>query len=322
MAKDVIYTNGVIAVKENKLLGEKIAKLAESNADDAFRMIVESGFGKGAAFSSVYEYEELIQSEERDLDAFIGEYAPSEVEKEYFLSPRDFHNAKAVVKGLYLNEPCDKMLAPDGLIPAEELKKAIAEGEYGNLPDGLKEAVEECNKLIEENESVSGADIGVIFDKAAYAELFLKCSRNSFLKRALAAKVDMSNILTAMRSADYEHAEKSFFRGGKLKEEHLQNIFGDDGHALDNTPYKEFYRLCMEAKKGNLPFTEAERAFDTYETKLLYAKRHELKNKQPFLYYVLRRRAEIADVRILFVCLMAGMQSKDIKKRLRSYYDR
>ena len=39
---------------------------------------------------------------------------------------------------------------------------------------------------------------------------------------------------------------------------------------------------------------------------------------QPFLYYVFRRRAENADVRILFVCLLAGMKDYEIKARLRS----
>ena len=46
--------------------------------------------------------------------------------------------------------------------------------------------------------------------------------------------------------------------------------------------------------------------------------KYELKNTQPFLYYVYRRRIENANVRILFVCLLAGLSETDIKKRLRS----
>lgn len=320
MAKDVIYTNGVIAVKENKLLGEKLLKLTESDADDAFKAIVDGGFGRGAGAVSVYEFEKLISAEERELDGFVLEYAPSDVEKEYLLSPRDFHNAKAIVKGLKLNEPCDKMLAPDGLIPSGELKKIITEKDYSKLGKELKGALEEYDGLPEKD--VSGAETGLIFDRAAYARLLNRCSKNFFLKRVITAKIDMSNILTVMRSDSFGHALKCFFGGGKLKEDDLKSIFDGDIRALDGTPYREFIAMCAEAESKGLPYTAAEREFDVYETRLLHEKRHELKRAQPFLYYVLRRRAEIADVRILFVCLTAGMKPADIKRRLRSVYDR
>ncbi|MDE6667852.1 MAG: hypothetical protein K2K38_05845, partial [Clostridia bacterium] len=95
MHKSVDYVNGVIAVKEVYLLGDKISKLCDASAEDAFRAVSEGGFGKGADAVSVYEYEKLLYADERDLDAFIREYATTNAEKAYLLSPRDFHNAKA-----------------------------------------------------------------------------------------------------------------------------------------------------------------------------------------------------------------------------------
>lgn len=320
MGKSVIYTNGVIAVKENKLLRDKIVRLTEMGADDAFRSVTESGFGKGAEAVSVYDYEKLLVADERELDAFIAEYAPSKAEKAYFLAPRDFHNAKAILKAQYLNEPVGGMLAPDGEITAAELSEIIKSGQTEKLNEHLRGAVESCNKLFAEPEKeVSGAEIGAIFDKALYAYLFSACSKNGFLKKALAAKADMSNILTAMRADSFENAQKNFIGGGRLKDEALQNIFSENAErAFDGTAYKDFYALCVTAKEKNKPFTEAERVFDGYETSLLNKHRFELKNSQPFVYYVLRRRAENADLRILFVCLLAGMSGRDVVKRLRS----
>lgn len=57
---------------------------------------------------------------------------------------------------------------------------------------------------------------------------------------------------------------------------------------------------------------------DNLEIDFLAAKKYELKSTQPFLYYVLRRRAENSNLRILFVCLLAGMSEGDIKRRLRA----
>ena len=101
MGKDLNYTNGVIAVREKYLLKDKILKLCETSAEDALRSLLESGFGKGVEISSVYDYEKLVAADEKSIDEFIREYAPSRAETEYLLSPRDFHNAKALVKAIY-----------------------------------------------------------------------------------------------------------------------------------------------------------------------------------------------------------------------------
>jgi hypothetical protein len=48
MALNVIYTNGVIAAKDKYLLKDKILRFCELSAEEAFRMLLESGFGGGA----------------------------------------------------------------------------------------------------------------------------------------------------------------------------------------------------------------------------------------------------------------------------------
>ena len=63
---------------------------------------------------------------------------------------------------------------------------------------------------------------------------------------------------------------------------------------------------------------QAEKIAESYETEYFSAKKYDLKRSQPFLYYVFRRRIENSNVRILFVCLLAGMREQDIRKRLRA----
>ncbi|MDE7214482.1 MAG: hypothetical protein K2N68_01415, partial [Clostridia bacterium] len=68
---------------------------------------------------------------------------------------------------------------------------------------------------------------------------------------------------------------------------------------------------------AGLPMTEAEKFLDGFELDFLAKKKYELKNTQPFLYYVFRRKAENANVRILTGGLLAGMDERGIKRRLR-----
>ncbi|MDE6690870.1 MAG: V-type ATPase subunit [Clostridia bacterium] len=324
MAKDLLYTNGVIAAREKYLLNDRIFKLCDSGAEDVLRALSESGFGKGAEAASVYEYEKLVSADEAAIDEFIREYAPSRAEAAYLLSPRDFHNAKAAVKARYLNISIENMLAPAGLIPAEVVVNCVNSGDYAPLGNVLGEAVKEAAALFsdENGREVSGAEIGIIFEKALYKHLRETCAKNGLLKKLLTTKADMTNILTALRSVDAESAAKCYVAGGKLNEKQLLSLFDEDKEkalkAFKSTPYYEFINKCIADKAAGLPLTAAERICESYETEYFTAKKYELQKSQPFLYYVFRRRAENANVRILFVCLLAGMKDSEIKRRLRA----
>lgn len=319
MARDLLYTNGVIAAREKYLLKDKILKLCEGSAEEAFRTLTESGFGKGAEVSSVYEYEKLVTCDEEAIDGFIREYAPSQAELNYLLSERDFHNAKAIIKAYYLSLEIEKLLAPEGLLSIRTITDCIKEGNYAPLGETLSEAVEEVAKLFESEGEASGADIGIIFEKARFKHLVKTCSKNGVLKKLITVKADMTNILTALRSSEAEYAQKSYVEGGKLSVKQLDGLFGENiKKALEGTPYDAFLKKCLKDKAEGRPLTDAEKVFESYETEFFAEKKYELQKSQPFLYYVFRRRAENANVRILFVCLLAEMRDVEIKKRLRT----
>ena len=310
------FTNGVIAVKEKALLGEKILRFPEMTAEEVLRALSENGFGGGTVSD---DFEELCKAEETALDGFVREYAPSKTELSYLLSPRDFHNAKALCKAEILSSDAEKLLAPEGLVSVKLIAKAIKERSYEGLPGGIELPI---RQVLSSEEELTGAEIGAIFDSALYKYLYGVCKRNALLKKMLAGRADRLNILTAMRSADCEQAEKLYVYGGILKKEDLAVLFESDAEAakktFESTPYSEFYKTCLAAKESGMPFTEAERALESFEAEYFTEKRFELKGRQPFLYYVFRRRAEIQNVRIVAVCLNAGLSVGEIKRRLRA----
>lgn len=326
MALDCVYTTGVIAVKEKNLLKDKLFRLVEMTAEEAFRALLEHGFGGGAeTASSPYEYESLIAAEEKDLEAFIREYAPTKADAAYFLSPRDFHNAKALLKAKHLSVSEEKMLAGEGLIPVSVLSSCISSSDFSPLatvnPE-LKTACEEAAKLFEE-ETVSGAEVGLIFDKASYRHLLRVSKANGLLKKFVVKKIDMTNVLTALRVVDRETAKKYYLSGGTLTEEKLAVLFLEDEEKVlggfSGTPYKAFVKTCLEAKQKSLPLSTAEKILAGFETEYLTERKYELKKNQPFLYYVLRRKIENANVRIVFAGRLAGLNEAEIKKRLRAF---
>ena len=312
--KDSAYTNGVIAVKEKKLLKDKLAKMCSMSGEDALRLLLESGFG-----GEYSEPEDLILADEREIDAFIREYVPSKEVEEYLLAPRDFHNAKAVVKARYLQSDVTPLLGSDGKFTADEIVKMMEAGDTQKLGKELDGAIKAATALLE-GENPSGAEVGFAFDRALFAYLDRTLKRCGVCRRLLVRRADMTNLLTYFRSESAIEAEKFFVGGGSLTKEKLKVVFeGEDGakKAFEKSDYKEFVKKLTAAREGGKPFGEAEKMLESYEVDFFSEKPYELSGQGTFLYYVFRRRAENANVRIVFVCLKAGLSEAEIKKRLR-----
>ena len=324
MANDLTYVNGIIAVKENSLLKDKILTFCEMSAESAFRALGETGFLKNTDVTSVFEYEKVLQADEKDIDEFAREYAPNNAISTYFFAPRDFHNAKALLKAKYLNTEADKMLAPEGLLSLETLKNVVdgekAEGVYPELIAAVNSAVELFEK---DGESTSGAEVGRIFEQSLYTCLLTACRHNFLLKKLLVQKVDMTNIPITMRANPPEYAANNVLSGGKIPVDKLLLLFSENEEkaerALDNTYLEKFWKECCKTRKTGLPFMKTEKSVSSLEIDFLSEHKYELKRSQPFMYYIFRRRIENENVRIVLSCLLAGLSADEIKARLRNY---
>lgn len=229
--------------------------MCEGTAEEAFGILSESGYGRGEA-ESARGFEALVSAEERALDGFIREYAPSEAEKAYFLAPRDFHNAKALVKASRLQADAGPLLAPEGLISVGTLSAALSSGDFSGLGKELSSALAEGKKRAEEG--ASGAEIGSIFGRAMFRRLASAVGKNGTLKKLLAGKADRANILTALRSPDVDAAEKQYAEGGRLTREQLRGLFAGDAEKAAAQPRRHPLRsLCGEVlcgeKRGAAP---------------------------------------------------------------------
>ena len=321
MSYDLSYTEGVIAARDKYLLKDRVLRLCEMTAEDAFRSLLEYGFGGGAETAAViHDYEKLIAYEDSALDAFILEYAPSKAEANYFLSARDFHNAKALLKAKLLGADTEKLLAPRGLMEIEVLAACVQSGDYDGLSamPRLRSACLEAEELLAQDGAVKGKEIGIIFERAMYKHLLERCRFNGALKRSLMAKIDMTNLLTAFRSQGEEDFIAAFIDGGKLK---ADDVLSAKAEGLKDTRayllYPDFLQLCRTAQERGLPLTMPEKYRDEYDVEKLSENRFELKANEPFLYYVLRRKAENANVRIIFALQLLGASEQEMKRRLR-----
>ncbi|MDD6994710.1 MAG: V-type ATPase subunit [Candidatus Borkfalkiaceae bacterium] len=323
------YVNGVIAAKEKYFLKEKLLRLIETDAENALRALKESGFGGAAAAAEENcSAETLIAAQEAETNAFIREYAASEAEKEYFLSPLDCHNVKAYFKAACTGADVTNMLADEGLVPLSRIQESFLKDDYSALPAYLQSAVREAKKICKDGAAGKGAEIGAAFEKALFYHLAVVLKKHVALKQLLAEKADLTNLVTALRAANFEKAKEQFVCGGKLRAEDYAFCFAENAEQAESLARKtgasgkagarmrDLFDIYKRVKETG-SYAEAEKRLAQTELDFFERKKYELTGSDPFLYYVLRRKTECADVRIALVCLNAGMKESEIKKRLR-----
>lgn len=325
------FVNGVIAAKEKYFLKDKLLRLCETDAENALRALKESGFGRAAAAADEADCtaETLIAAEEAETNAFIREYAASDAEKEFFLSELDCHNVKAYFKASYTGADVSKMLAEEGILPLSRISESFLKNDFSLLPAYLQSALDKAREICKNGVAGKGAEVGAAFEKALFSHLAAICKRNGALKQLLAEKADLTNLVTALRARNFKEAKAQFVSGGTLRAEDYAFCFAQNAEQAKGTAritggnsgraeerLREIVSLYERAKTTG-SYAEAEKRLAQTELNFFERKKYELTGSEPFLYYVLRRKAECANVRIAMVCLNAGMKESEIKKRLR-----
>ncbi|MBP5307707.1 MAG: V-type ATPase subunit [Clostridia bacterium] len=316
MRYDVTFTNGVVKSRERFLLCDKIDRMAESSLDDAFRMLKESGFGGDIAVDSPHRAESLVRAEEAEVNDFIRKYAPTDKIAAFLLAEYDFHNAEALVKCRYAGADEQKLLSAEGFYRSDIIKDKI-NGGASELPAELIEAILQSAALFESGKA-NGLEIDCIFKRLLF--LYLKrLASDKKLKEIASASADAANVSSALRSRDARLTEKMFVEGGKLPKSLIIALSEASYQEIKEGEFSPQIKEAAAACERGEPLTLFEKSRDDFPLSLLYKTRYDMIGCEPFLTYVLKRRAEIANVRIIFVSKAAGFSPSAVKSRIRLY---
>ena len=211
-------------------------------------------------------------------------------------------------------------MGSDCKFTADDIVKLIEGGQTEKLGKELDGAVKAADALLTAGGTPSGAEVGFLFDQALFQYLDRVLKKVGVCRKLLVRRADMTNLLTYFRSESGDEAAKFFVDGGSIPKSKLECVFeGTDAtlKAFEKSDYKDFVKKLTAAREGEKPFTEAEKMLESYEVDFFAEKPYELSGQGNFLYYVFRRRVENENIRIVLVCLRAGLSEAEIKKRLR-----
>ncbi len=293
-----LYSSGVVSVKEAQLLPKDFyaSVLSCSNALDA-----ENLLRNAFRLSDDANVDEYLDMEERKLFEFVSNDSPNEMVKNFFIFPLIFDNLSTICKAQLIGIDWENYVQDYDFCDNKKMASFVAKRDFSIFEKSVAAAI----KTFSENFTPqSGAEeLDRYFKQNKY-----KIMRGMFKKGLLCDLVklecDKQNLSVCLRAKDELNFEKNLVECGFLNKKTLQGIFEKDKFCvgqIENKLLKNMAELIFESKDKALIKFEKEK--NMLLLKYCEPLRFDMDSPAQFVYYVLKKLAEIKNCRmcLLFV---------------------
>lgn len=323
---DYLFISTYLHSRERDLLtGARMERMIEApTAEEAAKVLTEIGYAEfdpasqrelGAALAQ--EQEKLFQ----DLYRFVPDKAVVDVFKVKY----DYHNLKVLLKSRATGVDAGRLLLDAGRVPAEDMRRAVVEGEYGALPEALRQAAGEAGEILSATGDPQLADF--VLDRAYYGEMrsAAKATGSSFLTRYVQAAIDAANLRGAVRTLrmkkGVEMLRRVLVEGGTIRPDSIQAaaLGGNLEDLYRSTNLRQAAELGTAAANGG-SLTAFEKACDDAVTAVAAQAKSVPFGVEAVISYLAAKEIEFTAVRIIMSGRMAGISGDTIRERLREAY--
>ena len=324
MAASYAYAVGNVRAKEAALFKKQDIEqlLAADTAEKAAAFLRDKGYGEADTPLSA---DALLKSEEQKLWEYIRSVAPDFSVFRSFVLQNDFHNLKAVFKGLAAGRNTDSLLLSPTTVDIEVIKKAAAEQEFSLLPDFMRDAAKTAwDALIKTGD---GQTCDAILDAACLESRrrFAEDIKIPMLSELINASVFYDNIKAALRCACAEKPadfiELCLTDTDKLPKARLKDAVLKGREAvLELMSGISAYGCDKAAEAFGISPTEFEKFVDNYMMSVGAKGRYIAVGAEPLIAYLQARLAEIRAVRIAVNAVATGEDRASARAMMRELY--
>lgn len=323
---DYLFISTYLRSRERNLLtaGRMERMIDAPNAEEAAKVLSEIGYGE---FSSVtgQTVSGALAREQEKLFQDLYRFAPDRSVIDVFKVKYDYHNLKALLKARAMGVEADRLLLDAGRIPVQELRRAVLEGNTGNLPEMLRKAADEAVEVLSSTGDPQRSDF--VLDKAYYAEMLsaARATRSGFLVNYVKAAIDAANLRSAVRTLrmgkGVDLLRKVLVEGGGIAPDTVQAaaLAGNLESLYRTTFLREAAGLGAAAIQGG-GLTAFEKACDDAVTGVAAGAKRVPFGVEAVIGYLVAKEIEFTAVRIIMSGRLAGIDGDTIRERLREAY--
>ncbi len=199
---DYLFISTYLHSRERDLLtGARMERMIEApTAADAAKVLGEIGYGEFDA-SSQRELGSILAQEQEKLFEDLYRFVPDKAVVDVFKVKYDYHNLKALIKARATGtDASDRLLLDAGRVSAEDMRRAVWEGDYSLLPPALRQSAVEAAETLSATGDPQLADF--LLDRAYYAEMLsaARATGSDFLVRYVRFTIDAANLRSAVRT--------------------------------------------------------------------------------------------------------------------------
>ncbi len=322
--RDYLFLSSYIHARENRLLSSADLErmVSASSKIEVGRVLEEAGY-EGIVGASIPALERKLTQQRLAFYKELEAMAPDPTVLEMFRAKYDYHNAKAVIKGVALEKAGTGSLSELGRIPSKTLMESIVRHETDDLPEILAESADAAAEKLAKTGSPQAAD--QILDNAYFRELTELAARTGSegAKGYVKLLADMTNMRTVVRIQRQKQPAHllsiSLVEGGTLEPraiidavtagQTVEEIFSGrelkqaaaaGAAAVSGGTLTEFERLCDSAMNAYC----SEIRKESFGPAALIAYLHFLENQDQA-------------VRIIVISRSAGLRGDSVRERLR-----
>ena len=295
------YAVGRIRIIENSLLGEaKLARLRELEYWDAAKQLADWGFAGDYPLKT--DVDGMIAFERAAVRNTITDVTPQPELSDLFYVEFDAANLKLALKCRLLGTDIPDDQSEQGIFSPQLLRECALHCDWSALPAPLPEKLEPVAALMEKR---AAQQMCAAVDSAFYAYVLAQlCALdNKLCLRYFTAKIDFTNILSALRARALKWTPQQLrsllLEGGELEFDRLCASLSLAGEALPKAlsfgEYADRIALAVSAGTGS-DISAASAAFSALLLAIIDEERYEPFSIGPIASYLLRaakRRSEV-----------------------------
>lgn len=253
---------------------------------------------------------------------FLNEISPDIKELEFLIVKNDFHNLKAVIKGMVSGQDGRAYCIKPCVLDIDELSEKLVQKDFKALSGWISKTAEEGYNLL--TATMDGQLFDMFVDRASLIAIgdFVKRAESDFADELVETFIALTNIKIAVRVAGTKKGEaflnNAFCECDTLDIEELKAAAskGKDEVVsyLHTTEYEE---LCHSITKS---MTDFERECDNKITELLDGARRISLGPEPLICYYFARETEWKMLRIIINGKHIELDGESIRERMRELY--
>lgn len=324
---DYLFLSSRLRAMENSLLTQaRMERMLDApTAEDAAKVLAECGYQELSRVDVDSVNQMLAQARDAVM-ADLAYCAPDPRMVDVFQIKYDYHNAKVLLKSEARGEDPQRLLVDAGRLPGQVLAAAVAESDFGALPEALSKAIQAARELLGATKDPQQADF--LLDQAYFQEMeaLARDTGSAFLQGYVRLMVDVANLRSLVRvirmGKDGDFLKTVLFQGGSMDLRRL--TAAADGTASVEELYgtsslAEAAQLGQAAIAGG-SLTAFEKACDNAQMAYLSGAKRVAFGEQPLIAYLAAKDSEFTAVRIIMTGRLAGLPADVIRERLRDAY--